>query len=168
MAHHVKITLPTKINPEKLWQIISDFSSVERFSSSVKSSPIISDIKTGVGTTRKCTLYDQGTLVEKITEIDEGKGLKFAVTEFSLPLVSLVAGMGVTDQGDGTGELYMEMNYVVKYGPIGFLMGSLMMPMMMKKMMKSILTGLAFHAQSGETIGEEMPSSEKLNFALSN
>jgi hypothetical protein len=58
------------------------------------------------------------------------------------------------------------MDFVVKYGPIGWLMGTMMMKPMMKGITRDVMRGLAFHVVTGNTVGSEMPSAEALAVAV--
>ena len=108
MAHHIETTIRVNAPAEKVWETLRDFSSVERFSSNVESSPI-----------------------------------------------------------DGaTSDASFSVDFVVKYGPVGWLMGALMMKPMMRGVTRDILKGLAFHVTTGNTIGSEMPSAAALAAAV--
>ena len=61
----------------------------------------------------------------------------------------------------------MSMDFVVKWGPIGRIMGALMMRPMMKKVLKRILRGLAYHSATGDTVNKELPAQNNLNLILS-
>ncbi len=166
MTHHVESKIKVDIPSAKVWEVLSDFTSIERFSATVERSPIISEVKSGIGTQRKCHFYDQSSVIEEITEIDEGQRLRFALSEFSLPLVSIESEMRVKKINETSSEIIMSLDYVVKFGLFGRLLGSLVMPGKMRKMMNNILTGLAYHLKTGRRIGEEMPSNEELTPAI--
>ena len=65
-----------------------------------------------------------------------------------------------------TSDASFSMDFVVKYGPVGWLMGVLMMKPMMRGVTRDILKGLAFHVTTGNTIGSEMPSAAALAAAV--
>jgi carbon monoxide dehydrogenase subunit G len=48
MAHRIEQTLTVSIPAQKVWQVLSDYSGVEKFAPTVKSSPIVGDKKSGI------------------------------------------------------------------------------------------------------------------------
>jgi len=162
MAHHTENTIKVNIPAEKIWQVLEDFSSVEKFALTIQSSPIINDIHTGLGAKRRCTFNDGSSLVEEIIEYQAGQGYKMALSDFSLPLKSMQAEMKVTAIDEHNSEIYMSADFVVKAGPLGWLMGQLIMRPVMKSVFKKLMTGLAYHSVTGNLITEKLPSDEVL------
>lgn len=162
MAHHTEAALKVKVPKQKIWQVMQDFSSVEKFAATIKSSPIVSDVKSGVGAKRLCTFNDGSSLVEEITDFQEGQGFKMTLSEFSLPLKSMQAEMKVSEIDEDYSEIYMSSDFVVKGGPLGWLMGQFLMRPMMKGVFKKVMSGLAYHSVIGERIDEELPTRDKL------
>jgi len=56
----------------------------------------------------------------------------------------------------------MSSDFIVKGGPLGWLMGTLLMSPMMKGVFKKVMTGLAYHAATGERVDEKALSNEVL------
>jgi len=162
MAHHIVQTIKVNVPAAKIWQVIEDFSSVERFATTIKTSPIVNDISSGLGAKRLCTFNDGSSLVEEIIEFQEGQGFRMALSEFSLPLKSMYAEMRVKEIDANSSEIYMSSDFVVKAGPLGWLMGFLVMGPMMKGVFKKLMTCLAYHTATGERIGEKSPPNEEL------
>ncbi|NQZ22969.1 MAG: SRPBCC family protein [Colwellia sp.] len=162
MAHHTENTIKVNAPAEKIWQILEDFSSVEKFATTIKSSPIVNDINSGLGAKRLCTFNDGSSLVEEIIEYQEGQGYKMVLSEYSLPLKSMHAEMKVTAIDENTSEIYMAANFVVKAGPLGWLMGQLIMRPVMKAVFKKLMTGLAYYCVTGKPVAEKLPSNEEL------
>jgi hypothetical protein len=96
MAHHIETTVRVNAPAAKVWETLRDFSSIERFSSNVESSPIVGEVDAGLGTKRICTFYDKSTVVEEIVGYEEGESLDIELSEFSMPLESMRAQMKVT------------------------------------------------------------------------
>jgi len=167
MAHHVEHKMRVNIPAPKVWEVLRDFSSIERFSVNVEKSPLLDGVSAGLGTKRKCDFYDKTSVIEEIIEFDEGKGFRVRLTEYSMPLKSLHASMKVEAVDANSSDIYMSMDYVVKGGPFGWLMGFFMMRPMMKRIIKGVVTGLAYHSSTGNTVGNKMPSKEELTAAFS-
>lgn len=162
MTHHIEQIIKVNVPAAKIWQVLGDFSSVERFATTIKTSPIVSDINSGLGAKRLCTFNNGSSLVEEIIEFQEGQGFKMVLSEFSLPLKSMYAEMRVKEIDANSSELYMSSDFVVKAGPLGWLMGVLVMRPMMKGVFKKLMSGLAYHTVTGERIGEKLPPNEEL------
>ncbi len=134
----------------------------ERFATTIKTSPIVNDISSGLGAKRLCTFNDGSSLVEEIIDFQEGQGFKMELSEFSLPLKSMHAEMRVKEIDDNSSDLYMSSDFVVKAGPLGWLMGYLIMRPVMKGVFTKLLSGLAYHCVTGKRVGEKLPPSEEL------
>jgi len=167
MEHHVETTLRVHASAEKVWATIADFSSVERYSAKVESSPLIGDKAGGLGAKRKCTFYDKSTVVEEIVEFHDGESLRIELSEYSMPLTSMVAQMKVSSVDASHCDVYFGMDYVVKFGPLGWVMGRFMMKPMMKGVTKNVLRGLAYNVVTGKSIGSDFPSDAEIAPALS-
>ncbi len=76
MAHHAEKTIKVNVPAAKIWQVLEDFSSVERFATTIKTSPIVNDKNSGLGAKRLCTFSDGSTLVEEIIDFQEDKVIK--------------------------------------------------------------------------------------------
>jgi len=72
------------------------------------------------------------------------------------------AEMRVKEVDANSSELYMSSDFVVKAGPLGWLMGFLVMRPMMKGVFKKLMSGLAYHTVTGKRIGEKLPPNEEL------
>lgn len=100
MAHHVEQSMRINLPASKVWAVLSDFGSMERFQDNVLSSPILAGPQSGIGTKRKCNFYDNSSVVEEIVEYQEGQGFKMALSEYAMPLKSLLADMKVVAVDD--------------------------------------------------------------------
>jgi hypothetical protein len=84
------------------------------------------------------------------------------LSEYPYPLKSMFAEMRVKKIDSNTSEIFMSSDFIVKGGPLGWLMGALLMSPMMKGVFKKVMTGLAYHAATGERVDEKAPSNEAL------
>jgi ribosome-associated toxin RatA of RatAB toxin-antitoxin module len=166
MAHHVKNIMRVNVPAAKIWEVLGDFSSIERFAPTIKTSPIVGGKSSGLGAKRLCTFNDGSSLIEEIIDYQEGKSFKIEISEFSMPLKSQHAEMKVEEVDANTCDISMLVDFVVKGGPFGWVMGLIMMRPLMKSVTKNILTGLAYHTVTGKLIGSELPPKEELTLAL--
>ncbi|MCJ8272039.1 MAG: SRPBCC family protein [Psychrosphaera sp.] len=168
MTHHTQKTIKVNVPAAKIWQVLGDLASVERFAATIKTSPIVGDISSGLGAKRLCTFNDGSSLVEEIIEYQEGQGFKMALSEFSLPLKSMNAQMRVKAIDANSSELYMSAEFVVKGGLLGRLMGHLIMRPVMKGVFNKVMSGLAYHCATGKRIDEKSPPSDELTKIIIN
>jgi len=166
MTHHVEQTIRINVPASKVWEVLEDFASIENFSSNVDSSPLLPGKTKGVGTKRICHFYDKTSVVEEIIRFEDGKSFDVVLTEYSMPLKSLHATMGVRAVNNATSEIYMSMDYVVKFVPVGWVMGALLLRPMMNKIMKSVLKGLAFHSSTGKNVATKLPDNHEMDAIL--
>lgn len=166
MEHQVESSLRINATAEKVWNILDDFGAVENFSVGVERSPIVGEKKSGMGAKRHCVFYDKNSVIEEIIEYDAEKRFKVSLTESSMPMKSMYAEFNVEKLSDISCEVTLSMNFVVKFGPLGALMGMLMMRPLMKGVQKKMLSGLAYHAVTGKNIGSELPSSDEMAQAI--
>lgn len=162
MAHHCENTLRVNVPAEKVWQVLEDYSGIEKFAMTIKSSASVNDISSGLGAKRSCTFNDGSSLVEEIIEYQVGQGYKMDISNHSMPLKSMQAEMKVTAIDENSSEIYMSADFVVKGGPLGWVMGQLIMRPVMKGIFKKVMTGLAYHSVTGKLIGEKLPANEEL------
>jgi hypothetical protein len=166
MEHHVETKLRINASSENVWEILDDFGGVERFSIGVEKSSIVGGKNSGLGAIRHCIFYDKTSVHEEIMEYEEKKRFKVILTDFSMPMKAMYAGFSVEKVTETTCEVSMYMDFVVKFGPLGALMGAVIMRPMMRGVQKKMLSGLAYHAFTGENIGSELPSNKELSQAL--
>ncbi len=162
MAHHCEKTLKVNVPAEKVWKVLENYRNIEKFAMTIKSSASANEINTGLGAKRTCTFNDGSSLVEEIIEYQEGQGYKMDISNHSMPLKSMQSAMKVTAIDENSSEIYMSADFVVKGGPLGWVMGQLIMQPVMKGIFKKVMTGLAYHSLTGEIISEKLPSNEKL------
>ncbi|TPH13972.1 SRPBCC family protein [Litorilituus lipolyticus] len=168
MSHHTEKSLKVNVPANKVWQVLEDFGSIEKFSTTIKSSPIVGDKACGLGAKRKCIFDNDSSLVEEIIEYQEGQGYRMAISEHSLPLKTMYAEMRVTAIDNNQCEIYMSADFVVKGGLFGKLMGHLLMRPMMKGVFTKVMSGLAYYSMTGESVGSKLPNNSEFNRIILN
>ncbi|MCJ8314034.1 MAG: SRPBCC family protein [Saccharospirillaceae bacterium] len=167
MAHQVEKTIKVNVSSDKIWTVLKDFAAIENFAATITSSPIINNIESGLGAKRKCTFTDGSSLVEEIIEYNEGQGYTMLLTDYAYPLKSMVATMQVKTIDDNTSQITMKTQFVVKGGPLGWLMGVFLMKPMMSGVFKKVLSGLAYYSETGKKVDGKLPSNEELKMIIS-
>ena len=110
----------------------------------------------GDGATRHCDLTQGGYLKERALDWHEGKDFKIDIYETNLPLERNVVAFSVEADGDGT-IVKVAPEYVIKYGPLGWLMDRLLVRRQFKKGMEGLLSGLKYHIETGQLVGDRVP-----------
>ena len=168
MAHHTANAIKVNLPASKVWQVLENYAGIEKFASTITSSPIINDIESGLGAKRRCTFQDGSSLVEEIIDYKEGQGYTMVLSDYSLPLKSMQATIGVKAIDANRSEIFMAADFVVKGGPFGWLMGACLMRPIMKGVFKKVMTGLAYHVETGELIGKTLPKNDTLGKLILN
>jgi len=151
MIHHER-TLDVDATPEAVWAVLGRFMHMHEWSERVDSIDALTDDNGGLGSMRRCHFDDGTSVVEEVTEWVENRKYRVRMSELSaMPLNEAHAELSVEPLGEGRSRLKMAMDYRVKYGPLGWVLGQTMMKMMMGKIFNSVLKALADKVQSGAT-----------------
>ena len=149
------LTRTIPVDSATIWAALADFQGVHKFHPIVDTVDQLTAHDRGLGAGRRCNFYDGTSVVEKVTDIEDGRRVTVELSEFSMPLKSATASMVVTPRGVGSTDVTIEMDFIVKGGPLGAIMGAIMMRPMMKKMFGKVLAGLEHHVSTGEWVGRD-------------
>jgi hypothetical protein len=148
----VHVSRPLAFPVEQVWEKLSDFGGIHRYSAGVQASPINPGTpERGLGAERNCQLYDGNHIQERVTEAVQNRSLALEVFDTSMPLKSATARFDLSPAGDGC-VLEMTMEYQVKYGPVGWLMDAMMLNRAMTGSLSNLLAGLEAHLRTGDDI----------------
>ncbi len=154
----VETKINAKASVNRVWEVMSNYGDVHLYHPKVKSSPVLSKNVKGVGAIRRCEFYDNSSVVEKVTNWNEGRSISVVLSEMSsMPLKKANATIQVEAVDLTTSLLSIDMTFDVKYGPLGWMMGKLMIRPMMKKMFTNVLKGLEYHAVTGKAVETRVP-----------
>lgn len=157
----VEAKLNAKAPVNRVWDIISNYGDVYLYHPKVKSAPILSNNDKGIGAKRRCVFYDKSSVVEEVTNWNEGRSISVVLSEMtSMPLKRANATIQVEAVDSETSTLSIDMNFDVKWGPLGWVMGKLMIRPMMKKMFTNVLKGLEYYAVTGKSVENRVPEIE--------
>ncbi len=150
MIHHER-TLDIDATPDAVWAVLGRFMHIDEFAPLVISVDALTDGEDGKGSKRRCH-FDNGTsVVEEVTEWEANCSYRVRLSEMSaMPLHEAHAELAVEPLVDGWSRVKWGMEYRVKYGPFGWLLGQTMMKMMMGKILDGNLKGLADKVRSGQ------------------
>ncbi len=140
---HFERSLDIKATPQELWAVIGRFMHIDEFAPLIKSVDALTNGEDGVGSKRRCNFDDGSSVVEEVTEWEACRKCRVRLSEMStMPLNEMYAEIlleSLTDQV----RVSWSMDYQVKYGPLGWLLGQTVMKIMMGKILDGNLKGLA-------------------------
>ncbi len=152
---HVTVTRIVHAEPSTVWGLIADVTAVERWHPSVQTVDLLSERATGLGAARRCNFYDGTSVHEVVTEVEDGKRIRLALSEFSLPMKHFEAEIQLSETRDGKTQVTFVADYEMKFGVLGKAMNALMVRGQMNKLLGSVLAGLDHHAATGRHVGKD-------------
>ncbi len=145
---------------EKVWEVLADLGGIYKWNPGVSHSRSTSESSGGEGATRHCDLSNpSGYLEERAFDWREGEGYKIDIFESSFPIERNVVEFTVRADRDGT-IVSVSPDYRLKFGPIGALLDRLILGRQMRKGMENLLAGLKYHVETGELVGDAVPTSK--------
>ena len=155
MIHYERM-LDIDATPDALWAVIGRFMHIDEFAPLVESVDALTEGENGVGSKRRCNFNDGTSVVEEVTQWDANRRYRVRLSEMSaLPLHEAHAELWVEPLDHGGSRVKWGMDYRVKFGPIGWLMGQTMMKFMMGKILDGNLKGLANKVESSKTASSQ-------------
>jgi hypothetical protein len=141
IRHELEATCP----PERLWSLLADLEAVQTYNPGVREAKIRGSQRTGVGATRLCELHPKGRVVERVTHWEEGRGLGLEVVESDWPIHFMRWVTRVEPTAGGT-RISQELEYRVKFGPLGWLLDRLAMERKLRTTLDAIFASMVRRA----------------------
>ncbi len=151
VAHTRVIELPIR----KIWEVMDDFGNVARWHYNAADSSLLSTNNRGLGATRKVRMNDGTEVVERLVAYEEGLYVKAEVVEHDLPLNSAFLIFRLRELAETSTEVTVEMEFVMKFGPLGWVIDKLVMAPSIRRSHRLALDGLERHIETGKAIGED-------------
>ena len=143
---------------EAVWEVLADLEGISRWNPGVADSRLTSERVSGEGATRHCDLQNpRGYLEERAFDWHDHEGYSIDVTASNFPLKRNVVEFSIHPESDGTRAIVM-VDYVLKYGPIGALVDVFMVRRQYRRGFNNLLSGLKYHIETGEIVGDRVPS----------
>jgi hypothetical protein len=127
---------------DRVWAVLGRFMHIDDFHPRVSRVDVLSDATAGVGACRRCHFRDGTSVVEKVIDWQDGRSYRAELSEFSLPLRKAIATLSVEPVDAERSRARMSLDYEVKFGPIGWLMGRTMLSRVMGGLFLIVLRGL--------------------------
>ena len=150
MIHHER-TLVIDAKPDAVWDVVGRFMHIDEFAPLLKSVDALTDGENGVGSKRRCHFEDGSSLVEEVTEWEANRSYRVELSDTaSTPLREANAKLSINPQSSGRTQVSWSLDYRVKYGPFGWLLGQTLIKMTMSKILDGNLKGLADRIKSNQ------------------
>jgi hypothetical protein len=141
IRHEIEAPCP----PERVWSLLADLEAVQTYNPGVRAATIRGGQRTGVGATRVCELLPKGRVVERVTHWEDGRALGLEVAESDWPIHFMRWITRVEPITGGT-RISQELEYRVKFGPLGWLLDRLAMERKLRTTLDAIFASLVRHA----------------------
>ena len=142
ISHRLEASCP----PSALWALLSDLEAVQRYNPTVRTARSLDGCRTGVGASRSCELEPKGRVVERVTAWEEGEAVGFEVVESDWPIHFMRWTTRIAPR-DGGSVVTQDLEYQVKFGPMGWLLDNLVMRRKLRTMLDEILAAFIAHAE---------------------
>lgn len=142
---HFERSLEIDAAPDAVWAVVSSLMNIDEFAPQIKSVEALTEGEIGVGSKRRNHFENGGSIVEEITEWDADQRYhRLQMSEMgSMPLEEGYSDIKIEEAEGGKSKVTWGMDYKMKYGVFGRLLGQTMMKMMMGKIIDGNLEGLA-------------------------
>ena len=156
------VTLSVRINAPKstVWEAMSEFDSVSKWTRSVSESYFVSTQTEGIGTERACKVPRFGLVKEKITYWEPLKGLSYeantAITKYAR------SHWRISSDGEDT-IVTVSPEFEVRFGFLGRLMETFLLKPQLNKQIPEVLAEFKYYVENQEAINEN--TMEKLPLA---
>jgi uncharacterized protein YndB with AHSA1/START domain len=135
-----------------VWAVVDDFDGVAAYNPNVESARFTSEVETGAGASRRCTLSDGGHLDETIVAYDPGRA--YAVdADGSFPLRALRVEIAVVPRGEDRAAVTVTARYVPRYGPLGWVLATVLLRRRFETLFDGTLRGLDRYVTTGRAVG---------------
>lgn len=129
-----------------VWETLADFGNVSDWAPHMKTSKLIGDVKSGVGTRRGMRHALGFRFEEAVTKWTEGEGYSFHVFRAPFPMTD-VRESWLTGRENGCSTVTTTVNYSMKMGALGIILDWLMIRFIVRHEMRTGLHGLKQHLE---------------------
>lgn len=132
--------------PEHVWALLADLEAVKHYNPTVRAASVRGARRSGVGAERVCDLLPKGRVVERVTRWEDGRevGLEVAESDWPIHFMRWITSVEPSDNGS---RITQELEYRVKFGPIGWLLDRLAMERKLRTSLDGIFASLLKQAE---------------------
>ena len=131
---------------EAVWDALADFGGVADWAPYMKSSHLIGDLESGIGTRRGMRHTWGFQFEETVTSWDEGLDYSFDVFKAPYPMKN-VRESWATGMDNGFPTVTTQVKYDMKLGPVGRLLDWMLVRFIVTREMRAGLRGLKQHLE---------------------
>ena len=142
----IRHQLQARCAPDRIWSLLADLEAVQHYNPGVRAAKIQGDRRLGIGAVRVCELLPKGRVVERVTHWEDGRALGFEVAESDWPIHFMRWITRVEPNADGS-RITQELEYRVKFGPMGWLLDRLAMERKLRTSLDGIFASLVRRAE---------------------
>ncbi|WP_170414741.1 SRPBCC family protein [Ruegeria atlantica] len=147
---HRERSLDVNARPDEIWAILSRFMHIDEFAPQVTSVDALTTGDNGVGSKRRCHFQNGTSLVEEVTNWQINQGYSVRLSEMpAMPMHEAHAAIAIQPVTGTHCRVTWSMDYRMKYGPVGWLMGQTLLKVMMGRVLADNLKALANTIQTG-------------------
>jgi hypothetical protein len=141
----IRHRVQARCTPDRIWSVLADLEAVERYNPGVRAAKIQGDKRTGIGAVRVCELLPKGRVVERVTHWEDGRalGLEVAASDWPIHFMRWITRVEPNEDGSC---ITQELEYRVKFGPVGWLLDRLAMERKLRTSLDRIFASLVKHA----------------------
>lgn len=140
--HSTSIEVPFEGSTTAMWRTLADFSNVYKFHPLVARTELRSHQQYGVGAVRHCWHRAGGEITETVIDWKDGEGLAVRYSDHKLPVKpgSMTGRVWIVQQGEKR-LLRMEINYVMKWGLLGVVLGDTVLKLIARRELRKVVEG---------------------------
>ena len=150
---HVIQSRPIPFPAERVWQALADFCHIHYFNPIVETSPLLGERSSGIGASRHCQGPGGLSLVEEVTDWQEGRSYTVAIRKTTMPIQNTTTTMAVRADKADTSIVSLGTSYEPRFGLLGRLLDWIVLRHIMTFGFARILKGLETHLRTGRWIG---------------
>ncbi len=143
---------------ERVWEVLKEFGEISKWNPGVVESHSTTDATGGIGAERRCDLGKGQWVEERIVGWEEGKSLDINIFDSNVPLSDATVTLSVESLDEGESRVDLNINYKLKYGPLGMLMDLMMGKRSYRRAMNGLLAGLKHHSETGKDVETDVPA----------
>ncbi|WP_298850405.1 SRPBCC family protein [uncultured Ruegeria sp.] len=143
MIHHER-TLDIDANPDNIWAMLSRFMQIDEIAPQVVHVEALTHGANGVGSRRRCYFENGTSLVEEVAKWTPGRGYTVQLSEMSaMPITKAHAAIAIEVLTENRVRVTWSMDYRMKYGLLGWLIGQTLMKVMIGRILDGNLKALS-------------------------
>ncbi len=137
---------------DAVWEVISRYMHIDEFAPFITSVDALTDGEDGIGSKRRNHFENGTSMVEEVIKWEPKRSYRVRMSEMAaMPLHEAYAELAVMPLSSGRSSVTWSMDFRVKYGLFGWLLGQTAMKMMMGKILAANLKALDAKVLSNRT-----------------